>query len=326
MTTSYSANREGLRIIRDAISRADEFGIKVWQADCGATLLDMGLTCPGSWKAAQAFVDASCGGLARSTFGTMMIGGYCVPTIEVWVDNPVVAVVAVQAGCWELGAGEFAEIGSGPARAAALADRWSASGYVDRAEEVVVFLQTRRIPSDELCRFVAEACHVTPNNVYVVFAPTASLVGMVQVASRTVEQAMVKLWYHGFDIHTVRHSFGTAPVAPLSLDEGEAMGRANDCLLYGGTTVLYADAPDEAIESVVRKLPMNVNAGELWGLPFKEIFARFNYNWFAVPDTVDSPARVTIHSLRSGRVFDCGEINWDVLARSFFGAFQMGEK
>jgi methenyltetrahydromethanopterin cyclohydrolase len=306
-------------MIKDAIARADELQIKAWRASCGATLVDMGLTCPGSWKAGQVFVEAGFGGLGRATYGTFGLDPFCLPSIDVWVDHPVIAVVASQAGCWELGHGEFAEIGSGPARAAALADRWSGSGYADPAEEVVVQLQTRRVPGDELCRQVAEACHVRPEQVYVVFAPTACLVGAIQVASRTVEQVMIKLYLHGFDIHTVRHGFGTAPVAPLTQDEGEAMGRVNDCLFYGATTVLYADAADEAIEPVVKRLCFDANAGQFWGMPFARIFEHFQHNWFAVPDLIDSPAHVIVNSLRTGHSFSGGQINRDVLRVSFFG-------
>jgi methenyltetrahydromethanopterin cyclohydrolase len=315
----YSVNRAAVAMIKDAIARTDEFQIKAWRADCGATLVDMGLTCPGSWKAGQVFVEAGFGGLGKATYGTFDLDPFCLPTIEVWTDHPVIAVVASQAGCWELGQGQYAEIGSGPARAVALADRWSGSGYADRgADEVVVQLQTRRVPSDALCRFVADACRVRPEQVYVVFAPTACLVGAIQVASRTVEQVMVKLLLHGFDIHTVRHGFGTAPVAPLTSDEGEAMGRVNDCLFYGATTVLYADAPDAAIEPVISKLCFDVNAGEFWGMPFSEIFDRFGRNWFAVPDLIDSPAKVVINSLQTGHAFVGGQINRDVLRRSFY--------
>lgn len=317
---SYSVNRAAIALIKDAVVRADELQIKAWRADCGAMLVDMGLTCPGSWKAGQIFVEIGFGGLGRATYGTFDLDPFCLPTIDVWVDHPVIAVVASQAGCWELGHGQFAEIGSGPARAVALGDRWSGSGYVDNfADEVVVQLQTSHIPSDDLCRFVADACHVRPEQVWVVFAPTACLVGAIQVASRTVEQVMIKLFLHGFDIHSVRHGFGVAPIAPLAANEGEAMGRVNDCLFYGATTVLYADAPDEDITPVVKKLCFDANAGEFWGMPFAEIFERFDHNWFAVPDLIDSPAKVIINSLQSGHSFVGGQINRQVLRRSFFG-------
>ncbi len=318
--TNISLNRVGVAIIRDAIARAEEFQIKSWTADCGATLVDMGNGCPGSWKAGQAFVEAGFGGQGKASYGRMEIGPFTVPTIDVWVDNPVLAVVASQAGCWELGKGEFAEIGSGPARAVALADRWSGHGYRDPdPSAVVVQLQTARVPTDALCQTVATACGVSPEQVYVVFAPTACLVGAVQVASRTVEQVMIKLFLRGFDIHAVKYGFGTAPVAPLSKNEGEIMGRANDALFYGATTVLYADVPDEAITSILPTFTFDVNSGEYWGMPFAEIFERFNRNWFSVPDLLDSPAKVIINSLQTGHSFVGGQINLKVLARSYFG-------
>ena len=316
----YSLNHAAVGIIKDAIARADEFQIRSWRAECGSTLVDMGLTCPGSWKAGQAFVEAGFGGMGKATYGKFDIGPFTVPSIDVWVDHPVLAVVASQAGCWELGTGELAEIGSGPARAVALADRWAGHGYHDPdPSEVVVQLQTHRVPSDELCQAVADACHLPPEKAYVVFAPTACLVGAIQVASRTVEQVMIKLFMRGFDIHSVKYGFGTAPVAPLINDESEVMGRANDALFYGATTVLYADVPDEAITPIIDSFCFDVNSGEFWGMPFASIFERFHHNWFEVPDLVDSPAKVIINSLQTGHSFVGGQLNLEVLARSYFG-------
>ncbi len=316
----YSLNHTAVGIIKDAITRADEFQIRSWRAECGSTLVDMGLTCPGSWKAGQAFVEAGFGGMGKATYGKFDIGPFTVPSIDVWVDHPVLAVVASQAGCWELGSGELAEIGSGPARAVALADRWAGHGYRDPdPSEVVVQLQTHRVPSDDLCRAVADACHLPPEKVYVVFAPTACLVGAIQVASRTVEQVMIKLFMRGFDIHSVKYGFGTAPVAPLVNDEAEVMGRANDALFYGATTVLYADVPDETISAIINNFCFDVNSGEFWGTPFASIFDHFHHNWFEVPDLVNSPAKVIINSLQTGHSFVGGQINREVLARSYFG-------
>ena len=317
----HSVNRAAVSLIKDAIARADELNIRVSRSACGATLADMGLTCPGGWEAGRIFVEAGLGGLGEATFGTFPLGDGAMPSINVWVDDPVIATVASQAGDWKLSEGDFAAIGSGPARAVAHQDQWSTrANYTDRADEVVVQLQTTRAPDDALCRYVAEACQVKPENVYVVFAPTACIVGLIQVASRTVEQVMVKLLVHGFDVQAVRFGWGTAPVAPVSRDEGEAMGRANDALIYGGATMLYADCEDEAIEAVIGRLCFDVHAGQLWGLPFARIFERFGRDWFRVPPLVDSPAKVLINNLRSGRTFRGGQINYDVLRRSFLGA------
>ncbi len=304
-------------MIQDAIARADALNIGVARAACGAVLVDMGLACVGGWEAGRIFVEAGLGGLGRASYGAFPLGGVTLPSINVWVDDPVLATVASQAGDWKLGEGEFAPIGSGPARAIAHQDQWSArANYTDRADQVVIQLQTNRVPDDAVCRRVAEACGVAPENAYVVYAPTGSLVGSVQVASRTVEQVMVKLLVHGYDIDTVRAGFGVAPVAPVARDEGEAMGRVNDCLIYGGSTMLYVEADDAAIERVIGELCFDAHAGDLWGLPFGQIFERFGRNWFNVPHLVDSPARVLINNLRTGRTFAGGQINEDVLGRS----------
>jgi len=304
-------------MIQAAIAQADALNIGVARADCGAVLVDMGLACVGGWEAGRIFVEAGLGGLGQATYGAFRLGSVTLPSINVWVDDPVLATVASQAGDWKLSDGEFATIGSGPARAIAHQDQWSGrANYTDQSDAVVIQLQTTRVPDDAVCRRVAEACRVKPENVYVVYAPTSSLVGSIQVASRTVEQVMVKLLVHGYDIHTVRAGFGIAPVAPVARDEGEAMGRVNDCLIYGGSTMLTVDAEDAAVEKVIGELCFDVHAGDLWGLPFAKIFERFGRNWFQVPHLVDSPARVLMNNVRTGRTFVGGQINEDVLKRS----------
>ena len=315
-----SVNQAAVRMLQDAMARAEALNIGVSRAACGATLVDMGLDCLGGWEAGRIFVEAGLGGLGRATYGAFPLGSTSLPSIEVWVDNPVLATIASQAGDWKLGEGEFAAIGSGPARAIAHQDQWSGrANYTDRADEVVIQLQTNRVPDDGLCLRVAEACQVRPENVFVVFAPTGSLVGSIQVASRTVEQVMIKLLVHGFDVHTVRYGFGVAPVAPVTRDEGQAMGRVNDCLIYGGSTLLTVDTDDAAIEAVIGEMCFDAHAGELWGLPFAKIFERFGRNWFQVPHLVDSPARLLINNLKSGRTFAGGQINEQVLRRSLLG-------
>jgi methenyltetrahydromethanopterin cyclohydrolase len=313
----HSVNQAAASLIKDAIARADALNIKVARAACGATLVDMGLNCVGGWEAGRIFVEAGLGGLGRATYGAFPLGSSMLPSVNVWVDDPVLATVASQAGDWKLSEGEFAAIGSGPARAIAHQDQWSGhANYTDQADEVVIQLQTNRVPDEAVCLRVAEACRVKPENVYVVFAPTGCLVGSIQVASRTVEQVMVKLLVHGYDIHTVRSGFGVAPVAPVARDEGEAMGRVNDCLIYGGSTMLYVDADDAAIEAVIGEMCFDAHAGDLWGLPFAQIFERFGRNWFQVPHLVDSPARVLMNNLRSGRTFAGGQINEAALRQS----------
>jgi hypothetical protein len=230
-------------MIKDAIARADEMQINAWRADCGATLVDMGLACPGSWKAGQVFVEAGFGGLGKATYGAFDLDPFCLPTIEVWVDHPVIAVVASQAGCWELGEGQYAEIGSGPARAVALSDRWSGADTSTGRREVVVQLQTLA-PQLELCRFVADACHVRLNRC-MWSCPTACLMKRHPGLFPHRGTGHVKLFLrlrHPHCTPRLRHR----PRRPLTPDEGKAMGNQR-LPVRGATTVLYADAPTKPL-------------------------------------------------------------------------------
>ncbi len=77
---NYSVNKAAVAMIKDSIARADELQIKAWRAECGAMLVDMGLNCPGSWKAGQVFVEAGYGGLGKATYGVFDLPPFRVPT------------------------------------------------------------------------------------------------------------------------------------------------------------------------------------------------------------------------------------------------------
>lgn len=44
-------NAKAMKVVREIIEDADALGCKVIKMDCGATLIDMGIKCEGSWKA-----------------------------------------------------------------------------------------------------------------------------------------------------------------------------------------------------------------------------------------------------------------------------------
>ena len=44
-------NAKAMKVVREIIEDADALGCKVIKMDCGATLIDMGINCEGSWKA-----------------------------------------------------------------------------------------------------------------------------------------------------------------------------------------------------------------------------------------------------------------------------------
>ena len=51
-------NAKAMKVVREIIEDADALGCKVIKMDCGATLIDMGINCEGSWKAGVLFTRA----------------------------------------------------------------------------------------------------------------------------------------------------------------------------------------------------------------------------------------------------------------------------
>src|SRR5674476_643666 len=106
-----------------------------------------------------------------------------------------------------------------------------------------------------LAAWVAGKCGVSPDRLFLLVAPTASIVGSVQVAARIVQTGLHKMHEVGFDMATVRSGFGSCPLAPVAADDLTAIGRTNDAVLYGGRAWYTVKADDAQIESVIERLP-----------------------------------------------------------------------
>ena len=67
-----SINKRAMKVVREIIENAEDLRCKVVKMDCGATIVDMGQECPGSWEAALLFTRADIGdlGIAGIPFET----------------------------------------------------------------------------------------------------------------------------------------------------------------------------------------------------------------------------------------------------------------
>jgi methenyltetrahydromethanopterin cyclohydrolase len=105
-------------------------------------------------------------------------------------------------------------------------------------------------------------------------------------------------------------AIGSAPVAPVSYDEGVAMGRTNDALAYGGEVHLTVTEDSEHFADVPS------TAADEYGTPFEQIFEDADWDFYDIPETVFAPAKVTVDVVDGPtRVF--GETNENLLAESF---------
>jgi methenyltetrahydromethanopterin cyclohydrolase len=108
---------------------------------------------------------------------------------------------------------------------------------------------------------------------------------------------------------------GTAPLPPIAANDLAAIGRTNDAILYGARVVLAVTGDDSTLESIGSQVPSSSSRD--YGEPFAAIFARYNNDFYAVDPHLFSPAEVVFHNVETGKMHAFGEINPEVLARSF---------
>ncbi|MFW5855879.1 MAG: methenyltetrahydromethanopterin cyclohydrolase, partial [Bacillota bacterium] len=154
-------------------------------------------------------------------------------------------------------------------------------------------------------------------NIYLLVAPSASLVGSIQVAARSVEQTVHKMYEHDFDLDNICFARGLAPAAPVINDEVEAMGRINDALLYGGLSEFWVECSDKEIESVIDSLVSLTS--ESCGQPFAKLFVEAEHDFFKMDKDIHAMARVKMHNLKTGNMFTAGKIHQDIIKKSYTG-------
>ena len=99
-------NAKAMKVVREIIEDAEALGCKVIKMDCGATLIDMGINCEGSWKAGVLFTRASMGDMSTVTLGEFRLNeDYTFASVEVLVNKPLIACMASQIAGWKLGDG-----------------------------------------------------------------------------------------------------------------------------------------------------------------------------------------------------------------------------
>ena len=315
-----SINREAMKIVHKILESPEALGVKVTRLENGTTVIDMGLEAPGGWLAGKYYTLITLGGLGDLSYEHFQLGEYALSAVRVLADLPQIACVASQIAGWRLESREDAPIGAGPARALnPMPDHYfqMIGGYGEVYHEGVICIQTPEPVTVDTANAVAEACGLRPENLTVLFAPSASLVCAVQVSARIIEQTLHRLNEEGFDVKTLRQAQGYCVIPPLTNDEVQAFGRINDALLYGGVATLYVESTDEACAAAVQKVTSSVSRA--YGRPFVEIYEDAGRDFYQIPLDLHSPAVVQINNLSTGNSFRAGRINYEVLKWSYLG-------
>ena len=199
-------------------------------------------------------------------------------------------------------------MGSGPLRARARVERelFEKLGYAEDAARGVLVLETRTLPTDDVAAWVAAKAGLQPDGLTFAVAPTASLAGGVQIVARVVETGLHKMDTLGFDVRRVVSAIGTAPLPPTAKNDLRAIGRTNDCVLYGGQARYVVRADDDELAELAERLP--ASASRDYGTPFYEIFKRYDNDFYKIDPLLFSPAEVWLTSATSGRTSTPGTL------------------
>ncbi|GAB4317370.1 MAG: methenyltetrahydromethanopterin cyclohydrolase [Methanobacteriaceae archaeon] len=316
-----SVNLEAKKTVDLMIENADELNIAVSKLDNGSTVIDAGVNVPGSLKAGELYTKVCLGGLAE--VGISIPGDlsekFALPSVKIKTDSPAISTLGAQKAGWSVSVGDFFALGSGPARALALkpAETYEEIGYKDDADIAILTLEADKLPDSDVTDAIAKECGVSPDNVYVLVAPTASIVGSIQIAGRVVENGTYKMLeaLH-FDVTKVKYAAGIAPIAPVDPDGLKAMGKTNDAVLFGGRTYYYIESEEgDDIESLAEKLPSSSSEG--YGKPFYDVFKEAEYDFYKIDKGMFAPAEVVINDLRTGAMYRKGSVNAELLMKSF---------
>jgi methenyltetrahydromethanopterin cyclohydrolase len=317
-TVPLGMNEAAVEIADGMADQADLLRIRAFRLSGGARVIDAGVEVDGGIEAGLALSEICMGGLGNVTTVPVQVGGESHPGLMVWTDHPAVSCMASQYAGWAISVGKFFAMGSGPLRAHARVERelFDKLGYEERADTGVLVLEGRTLPTDEIAGWVADKARLQPSQLTFVVAPTASLAGGVQISARIVETGLHKMETLGFDVRRVISAVGTAPIPPVAKNDLKAIGRTNDCILYGGQARFTIRAGDDELKRLADQVP--ASASRDYGTPFYEIFQRNGGDFYKIDPLLFSPAEIWLTSTETGRTFHAGHLNPEVLAASLY--------
>lgn len=315
-----SINTKVAPLVRDMIDNADALRVDVSKGSLGETLIDCGVKAVGGLEAGRLLSEICLGGLGVVTFETANTEEPWPFMVTVHTSQPVIACLGSQYAGWSLSVEadgkKFNVLGSGPARAMGSSEKlFEELGYRDEAESAAIVIEADKAPPPALIELVATACNIAPDKLTVLYAPTSSLAGTVQIAARCLEVALHKAHELHFPLGDIVDGMATVPIPPPAPGFIEAMGRTNDAIIYAGRAQLYVTGEAEAAKKLANDLP-SANSKD-YGKPFAELFAAVKGDFYAIDPLLFSPAKVTVTSLETGDSFQNGTIDDAVLQRSF---------
>lgn len=305
-------NERAYELCNAMVADADALGIIVSTLDCGTRIIDCGVKASGSNEAGRRLAEVCLAGL-----GTVeLVANDQGIQVNVKTADAVAACMASQYAGWEIKGDKYFAMGSGPMRAAACREElFQHIGNCERPPVCIGVLETSKSPPESVCDEVAEKCGVSPSQLSLLVARTASPAGTLQIVARSIETALHKLHTLEFDLSRVVEGAGSAPLAPIACDDLTAIGWTNDAILYGGEVHLRIRGDDESILAIGPRVPSSASPD--FGRPFAEIFKHYGGDFYRIDPLLFSPAVVCFENIDTGSSFVFGHRAPEILAESF---------
>lgn len=313
-----SVSARAAKLVEGIVADADALRCSVTTGEAGERCIDLGAQVPGGLEAGRRLAEVCLGGLGAVALHTSSGLKRWPLGVTVHASNPVIACLGSQYAGWQITEQEsgFFALGSGPARALSRVEAlYKDLGYVDHYSKASLVIEGDKAPPASVARAIASACGVQPLHLTILFAPTGSLAGTVQIAARVLEVALHKAHELHFSLDDIVDGIGTAPIAPPIPDFMQAMGRTNDAIIYGGRVQLFVRGSNEAAEKLAKQLPSSTCSA--YGEPFADIFAAAGGDFYKIDPMLFSPAEVIISNLDTGTSYHAGELAPDVVDKSF---------
>jgi methenyltetrahydromethanopterin cyclohydrolase len=324
--SKINLNISALRLVKKLCDEAEKYNVTVEETESGATLIDAGINADGGFFAGEMITEICLGGYGKAQVTPIQYGDVILPSVFVVTDHPALSTLASQFAGWQIKGEGFSAIASGPARALALKPKhlYEKLQYKEEADTAVLVLETEKKPPEAVIKQISEKCKVTPENLFLIMFSTTSLAGATQVSGRIVETGLHKLERLGLDPLIVKHAWGYAPIVPVHPSAGEAMGRSNDAILYGGITNYTLNYEDEKeLANIVRQAPSSSSKilEEAKRLAeknprFLDIFKEAGFDFYKIDPNIFAPAVVAINNMKTGKTFRAGSQDIDVIKES----------
>ncbi len=313
-----SVNARAATIVDHIVTNADALRCSVSTGDAGERRIDMGAAVPGGLEAGRLLGEVCMGGLGTVSLTSSSGLARWPLGVIVHSSNPVIACLGSQYAGWTITdeATGFFALGSGPARALSRVEElYKELGYADPHSTGALVIEGDNAPPSAVATKVASACGITPANLTILYAPTGSLAGTVQIAARVLEVSLHKAHALHFPLHNIVDGYGVAPLAPPVPDFIKAMGRTNDGIIYGGRIQLFVRGSDDEAKKLADALPSSTSTS--YGKPFAETFAEVGGDFYKIDAMLFSPAQVTVSNLDTGSSFHAGKLAPEIVDKSF---------